>query len=72
LRDVIAERKQMRVVCISGTQDSGKTAVIKRLIAILSAKGKRSAVIVNDHGKEVFDDDFINRYQIQVENLRGG
>lgn len=62
----------MRVVSISGTQDSGKTTVIKMLIAILAAKGKRSAVIVNDHGEEIYDEDFISRHHILVENLRGG
>lgn len=62
----------MRVVSISGTQDSGKTTVIKKLITILAAKGKRSAVIVNDHGEEIYDEDFISKNQIQVENLRGG
>ena len=62
----------MRVVSISGTQDSGKTTVIKKLIAILATKGKRSAVIVNDHGKEIYDEDFISRHHSLVENLRGG
>ena len=40
----------MRIVSISGTIDSGKTTVIKELIAILAAQGKRSAVIVNEDG----------------------
>lgn len=62
----------MRIVSISGTLDSGKTSVIKELIAILAAQGKRSAIIVNEDGKETYDDDFVNSHQISVEHLRGG
>ena len=62
----------MRIISISGTQDSGKTTVIKKLITILTAQGKRSAVIVNDNGEESYDEDFINSQQISVEYLRGG
>ena len=62
----------MRIVSISGTRDSGKTTVIKNLIAILASLGKRSAVIVNEDGEVAYDDDFINKHQILVEHLRGG
>jgi G3E family GTPase len=62
----------MRVVSISGTLDSGKTTVIKCLVTILAAQGKRSAVIVNEDGVETYDDDFISSRQISVEHLRGG
>jgi molybdopterin-guanine dinucleotide biosynthesis protein len=62
----------MRIVSISGTIDSGKTTVIKELITILTAQGKRSAVIVNEDGEETYDDGFINSHQISVEHLRGG
>lgn len=62
----------MRIVSISGTFDSGKTTVIKKLITILAAQGKLSAVIVNEDGEETYDDDFINSQQITVEHLRGG
>jgi G3E family GTPase len=62
----------MRIVSISGTIDSGKTTVIKELIAILAAQGKRSAVIVNEDGEETYDADFINSHQISIEHLRGG
>jgi molybdopterin-guanine dinucleotide biosynthesis protein len=62
----------MRVVSISGTNDSGKTTVIKELITIFAAQGKRSAVIVNEEGEETYDDDFISSRQISVEHLRGG
>ena len=62
----------MRIVSISGTNDSGKTTVIKKLITILATQGKRSAVIVNEDGEETYDDDFISSQQISVEHLRGG
>jgi len=62
----------MRIVSISGTLDSGKTTVIKKLITILVAQGKTSAVIVNEDGEETYDDDFISSQQISVEHLRGG
>jgi molybdopterin-guanine dinucleotide biosynthesis protein len=62
----------MRVVSISGTNDSGKTTVIKELITIFASQGKRSAVIVNEDGEETYDDDFISSRQISVEHLRGG
>lgn len=62
----------MKIISISGTQDSGKTTVIKKLITILSAQGKRSGVIVNDNGEESYDEDFINSQKISVEYLRGG
>lgn len=62
----------MRIVSVSGTLDSGKTSVIKELITILAAQGKRSAIIVNEDGEETYDDDFISSRQILVEHLRGG
>ena len=57
----------MRIVSVSGTLDSGKTTVIKKLITILAAQGKNSAVIVNEDGEETYDEDF---YQ-QPENPGG-
>jgi molybdopterin-guanine dinucleotide biosynthesis protein len=62
----------MRIVSISGTNDSGKTTAIKDIITILGGEGKRSAVIVNEDGGETYDDDFISSQQISVEYLRGG
>ena len=62
----------MRVVSISGTRDSGKTTVIKALISNLAARGKRSAVIVNEDGEISYDEDFIRSQRIAVEHLRGG
>ena len=62
----------MKISSISGTQGSGKTTLIRELIARLCAKGKRSAVIVNDSGEKDFDQDFIHAHDISVEYIRGG
>jgi len=62
----------MKIVSVSGTQDSGKTYLIKQLIAALYAQGFRSGVIVNEDGEESYDDDFVTAHQISVEYLRGG
>ncbi len=62
----------MRIVSISGTRGSGKTTVIKELISALAARGRRSAVIVNEDGETPYDEDFISSRKIVVEHLRGG
>lgn len=62
----------MIIVSISGTRGSGKTTVIKELISTLAARGKRSAVIVNEDGEIPYDEDFIRGQHIAVEHLRGG
>jgi G3E family GTPase len=62
----------MKVLSISGTQGSGKTTLIRELIAQMSAKGRRSAVIVNDDGEKDFDQDFIQSHGLAVEYIRGG
>ena len=62
----------MKVLSISGTQGSGKTTLIRELIARLGAKGKKSAVIVNDNGEKDFDKNFIQAHGLSVEYIRGG
>lgn len=62
----------MKIVSISGTQDSGKTTLIKNLIAVLQRQGQRSGVIVNEDGEESYDNNFVTAHQISVEYLRGG
>lgn len=62
----------MKVLSISGTRGSGKTTLIRELIALMWTKGKRSAVIVNDDGKKDFDQHFIQAHGISVEYIRGG
>ena len=62
----------MRVVSISGTNNSGKTTVIKALITQFAAMGKSCSVIVNEVGKNAYDDEFTSSRQISVAHLRGG
>ncbi len=62
----------MKVSSISGTRGSGKTTLIRELIARLGAKGKKSAVIVNDAGEKDFDQNFIQAHGLSVEYIRGG
>ncbi len=62
----------MRVVSISGLRSSGKTTLIRRLVAHFSAANKQSAVIVNEEGRAVYDDDFVRTHGLAVEYIRGG
>ena len=62
----------MRIVTFCATQNSGKTTVVRELIARLAAAGKTSAVIVNERGKIDLDVDFTERYGTHVERIRGG
>lgn len=62
----------MRVVNISGSRGSGKTTLIRRLIAHFSGLGKRSAVIVNEEGLAVYDDTFVKAHELVMEYVRGG
>lgn len=62
----------MKVVSISGTQGSGKTTLIRELIARMSAKGRQSAIIVNDDGEKDFNQGFIQPHRLAVEYIRGG
>lgn len=62
----------MKLLSISGTQGSGKTTLIRELIARMEAKGRQSAVIVNDDGEKDFDQVFIQAHHLSVEYIRGG
>ncbi len=62
----------MKVLSISGTQGSGKTTLIRELIARIGATGRKSAVIVNDDGEKDFDPDIIQPHCLAVEYIRGG
>lgn len=62
----------MRVLSVSGTNGSGKTTLIRELIARIGTKGRKSAVIVNDDGETVFDQDFVQAHNLSVEYIRGG
>lgn len=62
----------MRIVSVSGTRDSGKTTLIRELITLLHEADKRSAVIVNEDGKQSYDDGFTSSHNVAVEYIRGG
>ena len=62
----------MRVVSISGTRGSGKTTLIRQLVAHFGQAGKRMAVIVNEEGEASFDDDFVQAHGLTVKYIRGG
>ena len=62
----------MKLVTISGLQQSGKTTLIRELITRLNAADKKAAVIVNQDGKVEFDQEFVNKFQVAVKYIRGG
>ena len=62
----------MKVVTVSGIQGSGKTTLIRWLVARLWSLGKQCAVIVNENGKADYDADFVQTHQLRVERIRGG
>ncbi len=64
--------RQMRIISKTGTRDSGKTTLIKSLFTLKKKKKKRCAIIVNEDGKEGYEDEFIKRLQISIDYLRGG
>jgi G3E family GTPase len=62
----------MRVVSVSGVLGSGKTTLIRKLIVLLSERGGRAGVIVNEDGEEGYPQDFIETHGIHVAQIRGG
>ena len=62
----------MKIVTIAGVQGSGKTTLIRTLIPLLGAQGKRSAVIVNEEGEEAYPPNFLETYGVGIFQLRGG
>ena len=62
----------MRLICVSGIKGSGKTSLIKAMIRRAAAIDKTSAVIVNESGKESYDDADINDLKVALKYLRGG
>jgi len=62
----------MKLVSVSGILGSGKTTLIRELIARMHRAGKSSAVIVNEAGDAAYDDDFARRFDLVVNTLRGG
>ena len=61
----------MRLICVSGIKGSGKTTLIKLMIRRAAVLDKPSAVIVNESGKESYEDT-LNDLKVPVEYLRGG
>ena len=62
----------MKIVTIAGFRGSGKTTLIRILIGLLGAQGKRSAVIVNEEGEETYTPDFLETHGVGIYKLRGG
>jgi G3E family GTPase len=62
----------MRVITVSGARESGKTTLIREMVARAGAAAKRSAVIVNEEGRVAYDDDFVSAHDLTVEYIRGG
>jgi len=62
----------MRVVSVCGTLGSGKTTLIRKLVALLSAEGRRAGIIVNEEGEEDYPRDFISTYGTHTARIRGG
>jgi G3E family GTPase len=62
----------MKVVSISGMRGSGKTTLIRDLITRLVSAGRSCALIVNEDGDVSYDADFLKRYGVAAEFLRGG
>ena len=62
----------MRLICVSGIKGSGKTTLIKAMVRKAVAFDKPSAVIVNESGKESYEDAFIDDLKVPVKYLRGG
>ena len=62
----------MRLICVSGIKGSGKATLIKAMARRAAALDKAAAVIVNESGKESYEDAFINDLNVPVKYLRGG
>jgi G3E family GTPase len=62
----------MKLICVSGTRGSGKTSVVRGLVARLTTEGLRSAVIVNEEGQVAYDNDFVAAHGVTVKSIRGG
>lgn len=62
----------MKIVTVAGSQGSGKTTLIRELITQLRARGKKSAVIVNEEGEEDYTPEFLETQEVKIFRLMGG
>lgn len=62
----------MRLMTVSGLNGSGKTALIKTLAERAVTTGRRIAVIVNEEGREVYDQKWCNDHLVSIDHIRGG
>ncbi len=61
----------MKLITIQGTCGSGKTTLIRELIA-RRRDACGSALLINEEGRAVYDEEFMNAYQLSAAYLRGG
>lgn len=62
----------MRIVTVAGMQGSGKTTLIRELIARFGSQGKRSVLIVNEEGEETYSQNFLEAQGVEIFKVRGG
>ncbi len=62
----------MQLLAVQGTMGSGKTSLIKHLIADLARKGLRASLIVNEDGEADFEPAFVDEHLTGIARLRGG
>ena len=62
----------MRLMSVSGLNGSGKTVLIKTLAERAVKEGRRIAVIVNEEGKEPYDQKWCNDHLVAIDHIRGG
>lgn len=62
----------MQLVIVSGIQGSGKTTLIREMIARFVSRGKKCGVIVNEDGDAKYDNGFVASKNLEVGTLRGG